>query len=273
MRQYLRLLSRHPTNISGTHAAIQQMSAVYTPLLNKCQRHTHRYLTNVSGIHRYSTKFSGILTAIRQMSAVYTPLFDKVDVHSFVHTTRACVRMFATRSKVESNTCIGGPARLLKELLDAMNVSFVLANRAPQQICVNSHHNSPAPQLSGIYYTAASLFCFAKAYNNARPLLSKGPATPGYPCAGRQPHPLNNQNKTSLNNENKKQSNGAAWVLTEVLANVRRKLRRLGRCLLILRLVLCVQCPCPSKALPLPLPFNGAVSSLAAMRSRFVKRT
>ena len=30
MRQYLRCLSRRPTNISGTHAAIRQMSAVYT---------------------------------------------------------------------------------------------------------------------------------------------------------------------------------------------------------------------------------------------------
>ena len=32
------------------------MPAAYTPLFNKCQRHTHRYSTNVSGIHRYSTQ-------------------------------------------------------------------------------------------------------------------------------------------------------------------------------------------------------------------------
>ena len=31
------------------------------------------------------------------MSAVYTPLFDKVDVRNYVHTTRACVHIFATR--------------------------------------------------------------------------------------------------------------------------------------------------------------------------------
>ena len=86
---------RYSTNVSRIHTAIRQKSAAYTPLFNKCQRHTHRYLTNVSGIHRYSTKFSGILTAIRQMSAVYTPLFDKVDVHSYIHTTRACVHIFA----------------------------------------------------------------------------------------------------------------------------------------------------------------------------------
>ena len=195
---------------------------------------------------------SAVHTAIRQNSAAYSPLFDKCQRYTPRYSTRS--------------TCT------------ALYIQRVLAYTF-------SRHVSPtnlrqfAPQLSGtttlrhLLYTAASLFCFAKAYNNARPLLSKGPATPGYPCAGRQPHPLNNQNKTSLNNENKKQSNGAAWVLTEVLANVRRKLRRLGRCLLILRLVLRVQCPCPSKALPLPLTFNGAVSSLAAMRSRFVKRT
>ena len=86
---------RYSTNVSRMHTAIRQKSAAHTPLFNKCQRHTHRYLTNVSGIHRYSTKFSGILTAIRQMSAVYTPLFDKVDVHSYIHTTRACVHIFA----------------------------------------------------------------------------------------------------------------------------------------------------------------------------------
>merc|ERR1712137_1506665 len=71
----------HDTHDSGKatriHTAIRQKSAAYTPLFNKCQRHTHRYLTNVSGIHRYSTKFSGIHTAIRQMSAVYTPPVDK----------------------------------------------------------------------------------------------------------------------------------------------------------------------------------------------------
>jgi len=39
-----------------THTAIRQMPAAYTPLFNKCQRHTHRYSTNVSGIHRYSTR-------------------------------------------------------------------------------------------------------------------------------------------------------------------------------------------------------------------------
>ena len=53
------------------------MSAVYTPLFDKIQRHTHRYSTNVSGIH--------------------PAIFDKVDVHSYVHTTRACVHIFATR--------------------------------------------------------------------------------------------------------------------------------------------------------------------------------
>ena len=50
----------HGTHDSGKatriHTAIRQMPAAYTPLFNKCQRHTHRYSTNVSGIHRYSTQ-------------------------------------------------------------------------------------------------------------------------------------------------------------------------------------------------------------------------
>ena len=127
------------------------MPAAHAPLFDKCQRYTPLFDKIQRHIHRYSTS----------VSRIYTPLFDKVDVHSFVHTTRACVRMFATRSKVESNTCIGGPARLLKELLDAMNVSFVLANRAPNKFAsirttTLRHHNSPA---STIYCCFFVLFC------------------------------------------------------------------------------------------------------------------
>ena len=90
---------RYSTNVSRIHTAIRQKSAAYTPLFNKCQRHTHRYLTNVSGIY----------TAIRQNSAAYSPLFDKCQRYTprystrstctaiYVHRTRACVHIFATR--------------------------------------------------------------------------------------------------------------------------------------------------------------------------------
>ena len=64
------------------HTAIRQKSAAYTPLFNKCQRHTHRYLTCQRytplfdklqrHTHRYSTNVSGIHPAIRQKSAAYT---------------------------------------------------------------------------------------------------------------------------------------------------------------------------------------------------------
>ena len=51
------------------------MLAVYAPLFDKIQRHTHRY--------------------IRQMSAVYTPLFDKVDVHSYIYIQRVLAYTFS----------------------------------------------------------------------------------------------------------------------------------------------------------------------------------
>ena len=54
----------------------RQKSAAYTPLFNKCQRHTHRYSTNASGLHCYSTKFSGTLTAIFDKCQRYTPRYS-----------------------------------------------------------------------------------------------------------------------------------------------------------------------------------------------------
>ena len=53
------------------------MSAVYTAIRQNSAAYTHRYSANVSGIH--------------------PAIFDKVDVHSYIHTTRACVHLFATR--------------------------------------------------------------------------------------------------------------------------------------------------------------------------------
>ena len=51
------------------------MSAVYTPLFDKIQRH--------------------IPTAIRTMSAVHTPLFDKVGVHSYIYIQRVLAYTFS----------------------------------------------------------------------------------------------------------------------------------------------------------------------------------
>ena len=59
----------------AAHAPLFDKCQRYTPLFDKIQRHTHRYSTNVSGIH--------------------PAIFDKVDVHNYIHTTRACVHIFA----------------------------------------------------------------------------------------------------------------------------------------------------------------------------------
>ena len=98
---------RYSTNVSRIHTAIRQKSAAYTPLFNKCQRHTHRYLTNVifdkiqRYTHRYSTNVSGIHPAIRQGRRAQ------------LYTYNACLRTH-------------------------FRCTY------PQQICVNSHHNTPA---------------------------------------------------------------------------------------------------------------------------------
>ena len=73
----------------------RQKSAAYTPLFNKCQRHTHRYLTTVIGIHRYSTQFSGILTATRQISAVYTPLYSTRSTCTAIYVQRVLAYTFS----------------------------------------------------------------------------------------------------------------------------------------------------------------------------------
>ena len=57
------------------------MSAVYTPLFDKTQRHTHRYSTNVSGIH----------PAIRQKSAAYTHRYSTNVSVSCRHLRVLCV--------------------------------------------------------------------------------------------------------------------------------------------------------------------------------------
>ena len=83
---------RHSTKVSGIHTAIQQMPAAHAPLFD-----------NVSGIHRYSTKFSGIHTAIPQMSAVYTPPFDQSQRQSklLYSASRASSRNPASSSRVK----------------------------------------------------------------------------------------------------------------------------------------------------------------------------
>ena len=104
---------RYSTNVSRMHTAIRQKSAAYTPLFNKCQRHTHRYLTNVSGIY----------TAIRQNSAAYSPLFDKCQRY-----TPRYIRQGRRAQLYTYNACLRTHFRCTY----------------PQQICVNSHHNTPA---------------------------------------------------------------------------------------------------------------------------------
>ena len=51
------------------------MLAVYAPLFDKIQRYTHRYSTNVSGIH--------------------PAIFDKVDVHSYLYMQRVLAYTFS----------------------------------------------------------------------------------------------------------------------------------------------------------------------------------
>ena len=58
---------RYLTNVSGIYTAIRQHSAAYSPLFDKCQRYTPRYSTKVSGI--------------------YTPLFNKCQRHTHRYLT------------------------------------------------------------------------------------------------------------------------------------------------------------------------------------------
>ena len=88
------------------------MSAVYTAIFDKTQRHTHRYSTNVSRIH----------TAIRQKSAAeqaairqVRQLFDKHDKYvnrnrhdfMFFFAMMRSQHMFAAQASPNSRTCQG----------------------------------------------------------------------------------------------------------------------------------------------------------------------